>query len=70
MLFRSQIVIFYFVSLALFTCAGLCHASGVDTAWRAIQQPELKQALERASGLQTESLGEPTLGANVWERWR
>jgi hypothetical protein len=70
MLLRSQIIIFYFVLLALFTCSRLCHASAVDTVWGPIQQPELKQALERASVLQTESLGEPALGVNVWERWR
>jgi hypothetical protein len=37
--------------------------------WRVVEQPELKQALERASVLQTESLGEPARGVNVWERW-
>jgi outer membrane protein assembly factor BamB len=38
-------------------------------AWRAVEQPELKEALERAPVLQTESLGEPARGVNVWERW-
>jgi len=37
--------------------------------WRAVEQPELKQALENAPVLQTESLGEPARGVNVWERW-
>jgi len=37
--------------------------------WRAVEQPELREALERASVLQTESLGEPARGVNVWERW-
>jgi outer membrane protein assembly factor BamB len=37
--------------------------------WRAVDQPELKQALESAPILQTESLGEPARGVNVWERW-
>ena len=38
-------------------------------AWRVAEQPELKQALEDAPLLQTESLGEPARGVNVWERW-
>jgi hypothetical protein len=29
----------------------------------------LKQALERAPVLQTESLGEPARGVNTWEHW-
>jgi hypothetical protein len=37
--------------------------------WRVLEQPELKQALEDAPVLQTESLGEPARGVNVWERW-
>ena len=37
--------------------------------WQAVEQPELKEALERAPVLQTESLGEPARGVNVWERW-
>src|SRR5262249_25223453 len=36
---------------------------------RALVQPELKQSLERAPRLETESLGEPAKGVNVWERW-
>jgi hypothetical protein len=40
-------------------------ASGAAAA----EQPELKQALERAPLLRTESLGEPARGVNVWERW-
>ena len=38
-------------------------------AWSVAEQPELKQALEDAPALQTESLGEPARGVNVWERW-
>ena len=34
-----------------------------------MDQPELKEALESAPVLKTESLGEPALGVNVWERW-
>jgi outer membrane protein assembly factor BamB len=37
--------------------------------WRAVDQPELEQALKDAPLLQTESLGEPARGVNVWERW-
>jgi hypothetical protein len=37
--------------------------------WRTVEQPELKQTLEKAPLLQTESLGEPARGVNVWERW-
>jgi len=37
--------------------------------WRVVEQSELKQALERAPVLQTEPLGEPARGVNVWERW-
>ncbi len=38
-------------------------------AWRAVEQPELKEALEKAPLLPAESLGEPARGVNVWERW-
>jgi outer membrane protein assembly factor BamB len=37
--------------------------------WTAVEQPDLKQALENAPLLKTESLGEPARGVNVWERW-
>jgi hypothetical protein len=37
--------------------------------WRVVEQPELKQAIEKAPALRTESLGEPARGVNVWERW-
>ena len=49
----------------------VCLASGLasDPAWHATEQPELKEALEHAPVLQTESLGEPARGVNVWERW-
>lgn len=40
-----------------------------DAAWTAVQQPELKEALERAPLLKPETLGEPARGVNVWERW-
>jgi len=43
--------------------------SAAAEPWRAAEQPELKQALEKAPLLQTESLGEPARGLNVWERW-
>jgi len=41
----------------------------VGAPWGAVQQPDLKQALEQAPVLRTESLGEPARGVNVWERW-
>jgi len=47
--------------------AGRGHAAGEP--WRAAEQPELKQALEQATLLQTESLGEPARGVNTWEHW-
>jgi hypothetical protein len=47
---------------------GTCSIAA-GTAWSAVEQPELKQALESAPLLQTESLGEPARGVNVWERW-
>jgi hypothetical protein len=49
----------------------LCVSRAVATTepWRAVEQPELRQALEKAPLLQTESLGEPARGVNVWERW-
>ncbi|MBN2270857.1 MAG: hypothetical protein JXN61_09600 [Sedimentisphaerales bacterium] len=40
-----------------------------EEAWLAVEQPELKEALEAAPVLKTESLSEPALGVNVWERW-
>jgi hypothetical protein len=46
---------------------GLPEASAAT--WGFAEQPELKQALEDAPVLQTESLGAPARGVNVWERW-
>jgi len=37
--------------------------------WRVVEQPDLKEALEKAPPLMSESLGEPARGVNVWERW-
>ena len=51
-------------TLILAACAVLADAE----RWRAADQPELKQALEHAPLLETESLGEPARGVNVWER--
>ena len=36
-------------------------AAGAEP-WRAVEQPELKDALEGAAALRTESLGEPARG--------
>jgi hypothetical protein len=55
------------VLIALFL--SLRQAPAADAPWRATEQPELKQALEQAPVLPTESLGEPARGVNVWERW-
>ena len=38
-----------------------------EAPWGTVDQPDLKQALEKAPVLQTESLGEPARGVN--ERW-
>ncbi|MBM3333727.1 hypothetical protein FJY63_03610 [Candidatus Sumerlaeota bacterium] len=54
--------------LILFLLATALEAAAGEP-WRAVEQPELKQALERAPVLRTESLGEPARGVNVWERW-
>jgi hypothetical protein len=53
------------LSVARILAVGLTDAE----PWLAVEQPELKEALERAPTLQTESLGEPARGVNVWERW-
>jgi len=52
-------------SVALLAGGGLAAAE----PWPAVEQAELKQALESAPVLKTESLGEPARGLNVWERW-
>ncbi len=55
----------------LWTAAWLVLAVGRNPAeepWRAVEQPELKAALERAPTLQAESLGAPARGVKVWER--
>ena len=48
-----------------------CLSGGVTASepWSAVEQPELKEALEKAPLLTTEPLGEPARGVNVWERW-
>jgi hypothetical protein len=57
----------------LFCLLFYCSSSGVGAAsgevWRAADQLGLKEALEGAPVLKTESLGEPARGVNVWERW-
>ena len=43
---------------------------GTGTSLSAVvDRPDLKQTLEKAPLLKTESLGEPARGVNVWERW-
>jgi outer membrane protein assembly factor BamB len=57
------------LNLAVFVqvLGGATEASAAT--WGFAEQPELKQALEDAPVLETESLGEPARGVNVWERW-
>jgi len=49
------------------------HFAGLESSfageWRIAEQPNLRQELENAPTLKTESLGEPARGVNVWERW-
>ncbi len=47
----------------------LASSAATGASWPIAEQPDLKQALEQAPVLQTESLGEPARGVNVWERW-
>jgi hypothetical protein len=47
----------------------IASAVAATDPWRVVEQPDLKQALEQAPVLRTESLGEPARGVNVWERW-
>ena len=56
-----------FATLLLAVCQMLAVAAAEP--WHVAEQPELKQALKKAPVLQTESLGEPARGVNVWERW-
>lgn len=44
-------------------------AGAGEGTWHAVDQPDLKRALEQAPVLRTETLGEPARGVNVWERW-
>ena len=46
-----------------------CLGGAAAEPWRAVEQPDLKQALEHAPLLETELVGEPARGVNVWERW-
>jgi hypothetical protein len=56
-----------FLLACLTPLIGLPEASAAT--WSVAEQPDLKQVLEDAPVLQTESLGEPARGVNVWERW-
>ena len=57
------------VFLFLLTCLPAASSTPGGEVWRAADQPGLKNALESAPVLETESLGEPARGVNVWERW-
>jgi hypothetical protein len=50
------------LTVLLFAAAG---GAAAAEPWRAVDQPELKQALERAPVLIPESLGEPARGVNT-----
>ncbi len=55
---------------AVWSAAGIFAIdSAAGKPWQTIDQPQLQEALARAPVLQTESLGEPARGVNVWERW-
>lgn len=56
-------------SLRAIAVLAVIQASRAAQPWRVDEQPELKEALQKAPVLQTESLGEPARGVNVWERW-
>lgn len=49
--------------------ANYAPASNPGESWKIVEQADLKQQLEAAPMLKTESLGEPARGVNVWERW-
>ena len=55
--------------LCLALLPGVAELQIAGAAWHALEQPDLKQALEQAPLLKSESLGEPARGVNVWERW-
>ena len=63
---KNSVVWTRFCAAALGMLAPLLAAA---EPWRIVEQPDLQQALENAPVLQTESLGEPARGVNVWERW-
>jgi hypothetical protein len=59
--------------VGLFVVMIFALGSGAAAAdpWRVAEQPELKQALESAALLQTESLGEPSRGVVPYrDTWR
>jgi hypothetical protein len=65
---------FFRIHMNTVSWIGMCAAAASSAAaagepWRVVSQPDLKEALERAPVLQTESLGAPARGVNVWERW-
>src|SRR5437667_2011890 len=55
------------VCSAAILMTGRCVAAEIP--WHAAEQSDLRQKLEKAPVLETESLGEPARGVNVWERW-
>ena len=61
--------VFWQVSVGAAAVLIATQVASAGEPWRVVEQPDLEQALERAPILQTESLGEPARGVNVWERW-
>jgi len=59
----------YWIGMCVAAMLLVSRAVAATEPWRVAEQPELKQALEKAPVLQTEPLGEPARGVNVWERW-
>lgn len=45
----------------------ISHVIGADLSM--LEQPDLKDRLDKAAVIKTEDLGEPARGVNVWERW-
>ncbi len=64
---KATIVAGSLVLLLSMSC-WLCTSRAAES-WDAVEQTELRQSLEQAPTLQTESLGEPARGLNVWEHW-
>jgi hypothetical protein len=45
------------------------NAATAREPWHVTAQPQLERLLEQATVLQTEPLGAPARGVQIWERW-